>query len=84
MTKDEIELVSEIALTLRHAPLPNAQESIATFLALIDRLARVEEKAKAVSLAWSKSWDCSADPGHRLMDNAIVALGIALDGKEAP
>ncbi len=43
-----------------------AQSREARVAALVAALGMVQE-------AWDKSWDCSADPGHRIMNTALAA-----------
>lgn len=40
------------------------------------RAEQAEAELQKIREAWSESWDCSADPGHKIMD---AALGLSWD-----
>lgn len=45
--------------------------------AAVKRLGFVpEEELQKLFAAWRQSWDCSADPGHSIMEAAIAAAGL--------
>lgn len=45
---------------------------------------RAEQRVAALVEAWNQSWDCSRDPGHRIMHAAHVkAFGAQVDARTA-
>lgn len=50
--------------------------------ALADSHTKLLEAAKALSDAWGDSWDCSADPGHHLMNGPQTELIAAIEEAE--
>ena len=41
--------------------------------------ARLRQTIKDLIVAWSRSWDCSRDPGHAIMEEALGRAAEALD-----
>lgn len=43
----------------------------------------LQVRVATLEAAWSQSWDCSADPGHRIMNAAFDALAPGAGGTHA-